>query len=61
MTKSAIALSVIIIVSLCALSFGMGYFSMGIKVESGKQFIYGNASHKCKVTNKLVEDKDVSK
>lgn len=61
MTKSHIALLVIAVISLCTLSFGGGYYLMGSKVETGKQFIYGNASHKCKVTNKLVEDSNVSK
>lgn len=61
MTKSNIALLVIAVISLCALSFGLSYLFVGDKVRSGKQFIYSTATYKCKVTNKLVEDKDVSK
>lgn len=57
MSKERIALVVIIAIMLCAGSFGGGYLLLGNKVESGKQFIYGNSTHKCKVTNILKEGK----
>jgi len=46
---------------LCGIGFGGGYILMGKDIESGKQFIYGHASYKCKMTNQLKEEADVSK
>lgn len=52
----------VILVSLLAVGMTVGVLAgkrmgiSGVKVDSGKQFIYDNATYKCEKTNELKED-----